>query len=187
MTDKKVIKGVTQVQEGVKTLLEAFEENPELHDTLDIQKLIPMSLDEWELELATKLEELGKEGKYDYEKENFKTCPVCQTTIDYHIHGFYHDEDTNEWICRDHIPEIRERVAKKPQPEFNWHRCDEIGSFVAVYDKHSLYIVAMLKDGSMEYDEYGQLNYGDVDDVEGLLADLSEFSRGIIVAEMAAS
>ena len=26
---------------------------------------------------------------YDYEKENYKTCPVCKKVIDYHIHGFY--------------------------------------------------------------------------------------------------
>ena len=124
--------------------------------------------------------------RYDYEAENFKTCPVCQTTIDYHIHGFHHDQEKNEWICRDHVAEIREIVARTPQPEYNWHRCDEIGSFVAVISKHSLFVVAMLEDGSMEYDEYGQLACGDVDDPEGLLNDLSEFSSSIIRAEMAA-
>jgi len=39
---------------------------------------------------------------YDYEKENHKTCPVCLKVIDYHFHGFFHDEVLNVWICRDH-------------------------------------------------------------------------------------
>lgn len=39
---------------------------------------------------------------YDYEKENYKICPVCKKVIDYHIHGFIHYEKENVWVCRDH-------------------------------------------------------------------------------------
>jgi hypothetical protein len=50
--------------------------------------------------------------KYSYSKENFKICPVCNKTIDYRIHGFYHDKVLNIWICRDHTLEEILKVAK---------------------------------------------------------------------------
>ena len=39
---------------------------------------------------------------YDYNKENFKVCPVCGKTIDYHIDGFIRYKKENLWVCRDH-------------------------------------------------------------------------------------
>ena len=38
---------------------------------------------------------------YDYEKENYKNCPVCNKVIDYHICGFISYPE-NKWVCRDH-------------------------------------------------------------------------------------
>ena len=48
---------------------------------------------------------------YDYEKENFKKCPVCGNEIDYHTKGFYHDQVLNVWICRKHkLEEIEQHI-----------------------------------------------------------------------------
>lgn len=53
---------------------------------------------------------------YNYEKENFKICPVCGKTIDYHIDGFYHDQVLNVWICRDHtLLEISQHIQLKDE------------------------------------------------------------------------
>jgi len=53
---------------------------------------------------------------YDYEKENFKLCPVCGKTIDYHVDGFYHDQVLNIWICRDHkLEEINKIIQLKDE------------------------------------------------------------------------
>ena len=53
---------------------------------------------------------------YDYEKENYKTCPVCEIEIDYHVAGFYHDTILNVWICRDHkLQEIEQHIKLKDE------------------------------------------------------------------------
>lgn len=53
---------------------------------------------------------------YDYEKENFKNCPVCSKTIDYHFDGFYHDQVLNVWICRDHkLEDINKCIKLKDE------------------------------------------------------------------------
>lgn len=51
---------------------------------------------------------------YDFEKENYKPCPVCGKVIDYHFDGFYYDSVLNVWICRDHpLAEIMAKVELK--------------------------------------------------------------------------
>ena len=51
---------------------------------------------------------------YDYNKENFKNCPVCPKVINYHIDGFYNDEILNKWICREHkLKEILKVIELK--------------------------------------------------------------------------
>ena len=61
-------------------------------------------------------------NNYDYNKENYKVCPVCGTTIDYHIHGFIHYWKENVWICRDHTTEETEEALgrKLTENEKNW-------------------------------------------------------------------
>jgi len=43
-----------------------------------------------------------KTKRYNYDVENYKTCPLCNKKIDYHTDGFYHDEILNIWICSCH-------------------------------------------------------------------------------------
>lgn len=60
---------------------------------------------------------------YDYEKENYKTCPVCGKTIDYHVDGFYHDKVLNVWICRDHkLKEIEQHIKLQDQETIDFIR-----------------------------------------------------------------
>ena len=59
---------------------------------------------------------------YDFEKENYKVCPVCGKTIDYHVDGFIHYEKENIWICRDHTTKETERALGRSltKDEKNW-------------------------------------------------------------------
>ena len=63
-----------------------------------------------------------KNLKYDYEKENFKVCPVCGVAIDYHVDGFNHIEPENLWYHRDHTSKgvqatLKRKLTKK---EIRW-------------------------------------------------------------------
>lgn len=54
------------------------------------------------------------ESNYDYEKENYKECPVCHVTIDYHVTGYIHYEAENIWVHRDHnIEETEKGLGRK--------------------------------------------------------------------------
>jgi hypothetical protein len=59
---------------------------------------------------------------YDYEKENYKICPVCGKTIDYHICGFNHINRENCWYCRDHKSEAVQKTLKRKltKKEIRW-------------------------------------------------------------------
>src|SRR6266571_1093187 len=47
--------------------------------------------------------------RYDYEKENYKKCPVCEKVIDYQVDGFIRYKDENVWIHREHTVEETEK------------------------------------------------------------------------------
>jgi len=42
----------------VGQLFRLYEEHPELNDEVDIQNIIPMSLDEWEAEIGAKVDQI---------------------------------------------------------------------------------------------------------------------------------
>lgn len=65
--------------------------------------------------------------EYDYEEENTKVCPVCGTTIDYHVAGFFHDKILNIWICRHHtLASILHVVALKDEDAIRFILSGEI-------------------------------------------------------------
>jgi hypothetical protein len=77
---------------------------------------------------------------YDFEKENFKTCPVCLKVIDYHVDGFFHDKVLNIWICRDHsLADILKVIGLRDPDIVRFILSDEISSdmdtFWQAYDK----------------------------------------------------
>ena len=51
---------------------------------------------------VNQIEQEEEMTEYDYNSENYKTCPICDKTINYHVDGFYHEEHLNVWICRHH-------------------------------------------------------------------------------------
>jgi hypothetical protein len=59
---------------------------------------------------------------YDYEKENHKTCPVCEKDIDYHFDGFIRYPKENVWIHRDHTAEETTKALGRPltKKEIAW-------------------------------------------------------------------
>jgi len=55
------IRAFVRIKEQVDFLYRMYEKYPELHDVMDIQKIIPMSLDEWSLELGSWIKQNRKQ------------------------------------------------------------------------------------------------------------------------------
>jgi hypothetical protein len=73
---------------------------------------------------------------YDYEKENFKTCPVCLKVIDYHVDGFFHDKVLNIWICRDHsLADILKVIGLRDPDIVRFILSDEISTDMGQFNE----------------------------------------------------
>jgi len=55
------IRAFVRIKEQVDFLYRMYEKYPELHDVMDIQKIIPMSLGEWSLELGSWIKQNRKQ------------------------------------------------------------------------------------------------------------------------------
>lgn len=55
---QKVIDELEGVQKHVAELSNIYEQNPELDDEISLENIVPLSLDEWNLVLIAKIEEL---------------------------------------------------------------------------------------------------------------------------------
>ena len=52
----RIILALENLRNSVNTLATVYEDYPTLNNEIDIQKIIPMSLDEWVLEISSTIE-----------------------------------------------------------------------------------------------------------------------------------
>ena len=111
--------------------------NLEFYETLTAVEIVEKILDYF-LSKDVILQERQTKSKTDhnYNKENYKKCPICRKTIDYHTCGFYHDEIQNIWICACHGPKaVLEDVELKDQDLIASLNAEKEGKEIFFFDK----------------------------------------------------
>lgn len=61
----KLLVGLRSLEAVVGQVSRLYEEHPELNDQVDIQNIIPMSLDEWHAKIEAKVDQIAAEPTKD--------------------------------------------------------------------------------------------------------------------------